>query len=193
MRSGALVLAVLVLLAPQAASAASPAACAALMSAEAKSAALQSNSLPGLATVKDAIASAAQEAGRGDVSCGDVSRGDAGEGLQCYNGSQVALIGQAPRLSDGVPLLVASFGDGVERRIAKEGVFVNGAKWRHLEGNPLVSALRARQLFCEAVVGGDPRALVVPISNPGGPGDGPQAVPAIYYGPREEPTRVYKI
>lgn len=190
MRSVALVAAVVAAFFSDAA-AASPAACAALMSAEAKAAVLQSSALPGLAAVKEAIVSAASEAGRGDVSCGDVSRGPSGEGLQCYSGSQVALIGQAPRLTDGVPLLVASFGDGVERRIAQEGVFANGAKWRHLEGNPLISALRARQLFCEAVVGGDPKALVVPISNPGG--SAPQAVPAIYRGPREESPRVYKI
>ena len=148
--------------------------------------------LPGLGALRDSILAAAQEAGRSDVSCDPVSKGTIGEGLQCYHGNQVALIGQAPRVLEEGPTLVASFGDGVERRVEKDGVFVKGRRWAHLNGSPVASVLRARQLFCETVVSGNPQSLVVPIKNEMN-GEGPQAVPAIHYAPKEEAPRLYRI
>lgn len=170
------------------------AACADQASADAKAAAVQAGALPGLASLREAVLAAAQQAGRGDVSCDPVGQGPAGENLQCYKGSQVAVIGQAPRLVEGVPLLMATIGDGVMRRIDAAGVHMSGNArvWPHLEGKPLVSALRARQLFCEAMVGGDESALVRPINAT--EEDKPRAVPAIYHPSQEERRpRLYQI
>lgn len=155
--------------------------CASQLSPQAKAAALQNGTLPGLASLREAVLAAAQQAGRSDVSCDPVGQGRAGENLQCYKGSQVAVIGQAPRLVEGVPLVMATIGDGAMRRIDAAGVHMSGNArvWPHLEGNPIVSALRARQLFCEAMVGGDESALVRPIS--GSEDDKPRAVPALYH------------
>lgn len=166
--------------------------CAALGSADAKAGVKQGQALPGLGALRAAIVAAAQAAGRGDVSCGDVGRGEKGESLQCYSGNHVAIIGQAPKVEEGVPLVLASFGDGIERRIDAQGVWVNGRKWNHLEGSALVSAVRAQQLFCESVVSGNPKTLVMPINDTREPGEGPKAIPAIHYAPKDESPRQFR-
>ncbi|MBI5595517.1 MAG: hypothetical protein HY928_05440 [Elusimicrobia bacterium] len=180
----------LLLFAAAEASAAGP--CGALMTPQRAAAAKASEDLPPLSEVRDAVLAAAQEAGRSDVSCDEVqNRGDR-EALQCYNGNQVALLGQMLRIVDGQPLLAASLGDS-KRVITKQGVLFDGTRMMpHMGGSPGTSVLRARQLFCESVVSGKAGTLVLPVSGSGA--DSPKAVPAIYHpDPAESGPRVYKI
>lgn len=173
------------------ASAAGP--CAALMTPQRAAAAKASEDLPPLAEVREAILAGAQQAGRQDVSCDEVqNRGDR-EALQCYNGNQVALLGQMLKVVDGQPLLAASLGES-RRVITKQGVLFDGTRQMpHMGGSPGTSVLRARQLFCESVVSGKAGALVLPVSGPGD-GEQPKAVPAIYHPSAEETApRLYKI
>ena len=183
--------AVLLLVSSSQAYAAGP--CSALMTPQRAAAAKASEDLPPLAEVRAAILAAAQEAGRSDVSCNDIqNRGDR-EALECYNGNQVALIGQMTRVVEAEPVLVASFGN-VRRVITKEGVLFDGSrKMPHMGGSPAGSVLRARQLFCESVVNGKEGTLVSPVSDTSDPDSRPRAVPAIYHPPaQDQAPRLYK-
>lgn len=166
--------------------------CDALNSRQRAASAAGSESLPPLGEVRAAIVAAAQQAGRNDVSCDEVqSRGDR-EALQCYNGNEVALIGQTLSVVDGQPILVASLGE-TRRIIDKEGVLFDGKRrMPHMGGSPAGSVLRARQLFCESVVSGKTGMLVSPVSDTD-PENRPKAVPAIYHPPAEDAApRLYK-
>lgn len=165
-----------------------------MVTQESMNAAMQGAAPPGLSSVREAVLAEAREKGRQNVTCDDVSPSAEGEGLMCYHGNQIAMLGQAGAdASEGMPLLVASFGDNMRREIRQDGVYLNGNRISsHFMGKPSLSMMRAQQLFCEAISGGNASSLQK-ISNPG-TGEGQKAVPAIYYPEpeSEKQPRIYK-
>ncbi|OIO08994.1 MAG: hypothetical protein AUJ52_07315 [Elusimicrobia bacterium CG1_02_63_36] len=152
-------------------------------------AAMSGGPVPGLQRVRQVILEAARSKGLGNVNCDEISQGAEGQGLICYNGNHNAVLGMAnPNAGEGVPLAVANFGDNNRREVRSDGLYLNGKKNFHM-GTPGMSVLGTQVRFCESVLSGN-GATLQKISNPGN-GEGPRAVPAIYYGPdRDEPVLI---